>query len=280
MKAAKFALAAAAVLVIAGAARAEDRFEKTCSRTIPYHGGRVTVENSFGSLNVRTGSANSVTVRATIRSSDAEIGRGINIDIGVTEKGGITVRTVVPSISHHGSLSFSIDEEVVIPDEAPLLASNRFGSIDAIGLRASSELVNRQGSISLRDSGGTQRLENSFGSITVEHASGNIEAKNTNGSIRATNIDGRFAAINRFGSVNVNGVKGDLAVQNANGSVDAFDVGGNAAIVNGFGSTRFGRIARNLAVTSSNGRIEGSGVGGTATVHGSLDAIERKDVGG
>src|SRR6476659_7812071 len=182
MKAVKFALAAAVVLAIAGCACAEDRFEKTFSRSMTYRGGRITVENRFGSLNVRTGHGNTVTVRATIRASDAELGRSINIETS-EGAGGISIKTVVPTISHHGHLSFSIDEEVVVPDEAPLLASNHFGSIDAIGLRATSELVNRQGSISLRDSGGTQRLENSFGSITVEHASGNIEAKNTNGSI-------------------------------------------------------------------------------------------------
>src|SRR6266536_2475861 len=149
MRAAKFAIAAAAVLVIAGAARAEDRFEKTFSRTLTYRGGRVTIDNRFGTLNVRTGRGNNVVVRATIRSSDAEIGRSINIETS-EGAGGISIKTIVPSISHHGNLSFSVDEEIVVPDEAPLLLSNHFGSIDAIGLRAASELVNRQGSIMLR----------------------------------------------------------------------------------------------------------------------------------
>src|ERR1043165_7209275 len=179
MKAVNFAIA---IALIAAARRSADNFKKTLSRSLTYRGGRVTVENHFGSLNVRAGHGNTVTVRATIRSSDAEIGRSINIETS-EGAGGITVRTVVPSISHHGSLSFSIDEDVVVPDEAPVLLSNHFGSIDAIGLHASSELVNRQGSIALRDSRGSQRLENSFGSIIVEHAEGNVDAKNTNGSV-------------------------------------------------------------------------------------------------
>src|SRR2546423_11647001 len=197
MRAAKLAIAIAVALIAAAAARAEDRFEKPFSRSLTYRGGRVTVENRFGTLNVRAGSGNTVTVRATIRSSDAEIGRRINIE---TSDGAarIPIRTVVPTISHHGSLSFSIDVDAVVPAEAPLLLSNHFGRIDATGLRAPSELVNRQGSIALHDSSGNQRLENSFGSITIDRAAGNVDAKNTNGSNTATRIDGKLPDSNRI----------------------------------------------------------------------------------
>src|ERR1043165_7227706 len=112
MKAVNFAIA---IALIAAAASA-DNFEKTFSRSLTYRGGRVTVENHFGSPHPRAAHGNPVTVRATIRSSDAEIGRSINIETS-EGAGGITVRTVVPSISHHGSLSFSIDEDVVVPDD-------------------------------------------------------------------------------------------------------------------------------------------------------------------
>src|SRR5438128_7815016 len=103
MRAAKFAIAIAVALITISAC-AEDRFEKTFSRSLTYRGGRVTIENRFGALNVRAGSGNTVTVRATIRSSDAEIGRSINIE--TSDAGGISIKTVVPTISHHGSLSF------------------------------------------------------------------------------------------------------------------------------------------------------------------------------
>jgi hypothetical protein len=137
----------------------------------------------------------------------------------------------MPSIiSHHGQLSFSVDYDVVVPDEAPLYVSNHFGSIAATGIRAAGEFVNRQGSLTLRDSGGRQRLENSFGSITVDHANGSVEATNTNGSISASRIEGKIAATNRFGSVTIDGSKGDVAATNSNGSVDVRDVGSIATV--------------------------------------------------
>src|ERR1044071_1028430 len=220
MKIANFAIAFA---LIAAVVHADDRFEKNFSRTLDYRGGRVTIENRFGPIDIRTGTGRNVVVRATIRSSDAELGRNIRIETS-DGPGGITIKTVMPSvISHHNQLSFSIDYDVVVPDEAPLYVSNHFGDIHAAGIRATSEFVNRQGSLPLRDSGGRQRVENSFGSITVEHATGSVDATNTNGSIMATHIDGKFAATNRFGSVTIDGGKGVVSATNANGSVDVRD---------------------------------------------------------
>src|ERR1043165_5557196 len=192
MKTAKFF--AIAFALIAASLHADERYEQNFNRTLTYRGGRVTIENRFGGIDIRTGSGRNVVVRAVIRSSDAEIGRSIHIE---TSEGasGVTVKTVMPSIiSHHGQLSVSVDYDVVVPDEAPLYVSNHFGSIAATGIRAASEFVNRQGSLTLRDSGGRQRLENSFGSITVDHANGSVEATYTNGSISASRIEGRIAA--------------------------------------------------------------------------------------
>ena len=271
---------AIAIALITAAVQAEDRFDKTFSRSLTYHGGKVTVENRFGDIKIHTGHGNNVVLRATIRSSDAEIGRAINIEMNDTA-GGISIKTVVPEIHRHGgSLSFSIDEDLTVPDEAPLHVTNHFGSIDAAGLRAASELVSRQGSITLRDSGGHQRLESSFGSITVEHTNGDVDATSANGSITARHIDGKLSATNRFGSIAVSNVKGDVSATNANGSVEVHDVGGSAAITNGFGSTRFSNIGRNLTLTSKNGRIDGKGVAGTVSITGSFATIDLKDVGG
>ncbi|HEV2720473.1 MAG TPA: hypothetical protein VG323_10685, partial [Thermoanaerobaculia bacterium] len=125
MKAIKFAVA---VALIAAVVHAEDRFDKTFSRSLTYRGGKVTVENHFGEIKIHTGHGNNVVLRATIRSSDSAVGRSINIEM-TEQPGGILIKTVVPTISHHGSLSFSIDEDLTVPDEAPLYVTNHFGSI-------------------------------------------------------------------------------------------------------------------------------------------------------
>src|ERR1051325_2782271 len=106
MKAAKFAIA---FTLIAAVTHADERYEQNFNRTLAYRGGRVTIENRFGPIDIRTGSGRNVIVRATIRSSDAELGKNIRIETS-DGPGGISIKTVMPSvISRHGHLSFSID---------------------------------------------------------------------------------------------------------------------------------------------------------------------------
>src|SRR5438876_1567535 len=155
----------AVAMLLAAPAFAEDRFEKTMSGTVNYPGGRVTIEHRFGRVVVRTDGGNEVSARATIRSSDTELGKQIHFAIsnGTT---GVSIRTVFPSIhSHDGDLSYSADLQVTMPERAPLFLRSRFGSVEVSGLRAPVEIVNGQGSITVRDIHGG-RIENSFGSIT------------------------------------------------------------------------------------------------------------------
>jgi DUF4097 and DUF4098 domain-containing protein YvlB len=266
--------------LLAGAAfAADDRYESVVDRTVAYSGGRVSIEQRFGNVDIHTSRGNDVVVKGTIRSSSAEVGRRIRVDV-TSGPSGVLVRTVIPQISHRGELSFSVDLDVSVPDEAPLTVSNHFGSINAIGLRAASELVNRQGSIFLRDSSGKQRLENTFGSITIEGANGSIDATNANGAIKAIRVGGNLAAANRFGSVTILGAKGSVSVRNTNGEVELEDVGGNASVINDFGAIRFRNIGRDLVLASKNGRIEGKGVRGGARIDGNFATINVKDIGG
>src|SRR3954462_4451539 len=128
------AAAALVLLILALPLFAEDddaRFEQKFEKNLPFTGGRVTVEHGFGQLVIRTHPGNDVQVRATIRSSDDEIGSRIQIVTGANA-GGVTVKTDIPDIHiHSGSLSYSVDMTVTVPANAPLTARNRFGNIDA-----------------------------------------------------------------------------------------------------------------------------------------------------
>jgi putative adhesin len=271
--------AAIAVALIAAVVHAEDRFDKTFSRSLTYHGGRVTVENRFGDVKIHTGHGNNVVLRATIRSSDSALGRAINIEM--TEAGGgITIKTVMPTITHHGSLSFSIDEDLTVPDEAPLYVTNHFGSIDATGLRAASELVSRQGSIALRDSSGRQRVESTFGSIDVEHAAGDVDATSSNGSITARRIDGKLSATNRFGSIDVKDIGGATHISNGNGNVTVADVRSNLTVETRFGQVRAEHIRGALVVSGANGDVNAADIAGDVRVRSSFGSVFLKGVDG
>src|SRR5205823_7266334 len=117
-------------------------------------------------------------------SSSDEIGRQITVEVSPATAAGVTIKTRYPEIHRRGeSISYSVDLDVTVPANAPLLVKNRFGSIDAAGVRAASEFVNAQGSIDARDFSGRQRIENSFGSIKLQNSGGDTTLVNSNGSV-------------------------------------------------------------------------------------------------
>src|SRR5687767_13920953 len=144
------ALAALLVALSAMPLLAEDddnRFELKFAKDLAFRSGRVSIDHSFGSLAIRTHPGNEVQVRATIRSSDDEIGKQIRI-ITSEGAGGVSIRTDYPEIRRHrGHLSYSVDMTVALPANAPVTAKNSFGNTDVRGLRANSVIENKQGSI-------------------------------------------------------------------------------------------------------------------------------------
>src|SRR5881396_2692603 len=100
---------AAAIVCAAITANAEERFERTFSRTLTYHGGRIEVDHSFGSIKLRGAAGSQVSVRAEIRASDSDFGREIKVT--VSEVGnGIVIRTEYPDrhfTIRNGNFSYS-----------------------------------------------------------------------------------------------------------------------------------------------------------------------------
>lgn len=271
-----------AMLFIAGALHADDRFEKTFSRTLTFRSGRVTIDHRFGSVKVRGASGNQVNVRAEIRASDADFGKQISVT-AAENAGGIEIRTSYPDrhehFSFHGNFSYSVELEVSVPENAPLTVRNKFGSIDVTGVRAANEILGGQGSVVLRNTRGA-RVENSFGSVEVEDSEGDLTINNANGSVRATRVRGSLSITDRFASIAVNDVSGDANIQGGNGSVDIQGVRGKATVHNSFATTHIRDIGRDLVFTGNNSRVEATNVNGGANITTTFDSVTLSDVDG
>jgi putative adhesin len=271
---------AALVLALCAAAlhADENRFEKSFSRTFAYRGGKVSVDHSFGGVAIDTGGSE-VSVRATIRSSDPEFAKLIQI-IAAEDGNGVTVRTEYPERNvRQGHFSYSVDYRITVPANAPLFVKNRFGSIDARGIKAPSEFVNSMGSIHLAEMQGAQRVQNSFGSVDVTNSSGDLTVRNQNGSIHAHEVSGGFDATNRFGSVDIDNAR-TATIENTNGSVTAREIDGPLKIVSGFGSVVASNVKGSAEITNGNGRIEVREVGGNATLKTSFGSISASNIRG
>ncbi|HUP49346.1 MAG TPA: hypothetical protein VNA04_11205 [Thermoanaerobaculia bacterium] len=269
--------------LVTGAAYAKDpgRFDQQFQRNLAYRGGPVIIDHRFGSVTVRTGSTSEVGVRATVRSSDSEFGRQIQIDTSA-ERNGVTIRTRYPerATRHSGKHSYSVDLQITVPPNAPLRVTNRFGSVNASGIAGGSEIVNGHGSIRLTDARGKQTVENSFGSIEVRNIGGDAVVRNSHGSVRAEVIRGSADVTNRFGSVSVAEVDRGAAVKNANGSVSVRDVRGPAAVTNSFASITVQSVTGSVRANGNNARVSVRDARGDVEVTTSFGAVDVQNVGG
>jgi hypothetical protein len=268
-------LAVAAIAIAAASLHADDRFERTFSRTLTFRGGRVTVDHKFGSLKLRAVPGSEVSVRGTIRASDADYGRQIQIVVAEVA-GGIEVRTNYPERHmriFNGSSSQSVELEVTVPENAPVTLHNRFGSIDVTGVKVASEIVGGQASVAVRNTRGAQRIENSFGSVEVDDAEGDVTITNANGSVRASHVRGSLNVSDRFGSIVASDVGGDAQVHGGNGSIEVTSVRGKAIVRNSFGSSRMRDVGRDLTFTGNNSRVEATNIGGAATITTTFDSV-------
>jgi hypothetical protein len=85
------ALPVLTVPLLAGDRDDESRFETKYGKNFALPpGGRVTIDHGFGDLVIRTHTGSDVQVRATIRSSDEELGKQIRITAG-PDAGGVSV---------------------------------------------------------------------------------------------------------------------------------------------------------------------------------------------
>lgn len=274
-------LALAAIVFAASALAASDRYERTVSKTLTLHGGRVTVDHKFGAVKIHTTAGSEVNVRATIRASDADFGKQISVT--ATEGGGgVEIRTSYPESHIHifGEFSYSVELDVTVPESAAVTVHNRFGSIDATGLKGGSELDGGQGSVVLRNAHGSQRVGNSFGSVDVEDVQGDLTINNANGSVRAAGVHGSLSLTDRFASITVNDVTGDADVNGGNGSIELRSVHGKAAVRNSFGSTHISDVGRDLVFTGNNSRVDATNINGGANISTTFDSVTVSNVGG
>lgn len=259
----------------------DNQFELKVSKDLRCNNCRVTIDHRFGDLNVRTQSGSTVSVRAFIRSSNPEIGKAIRI-VAEEEADGVSIKTVFPEIHiRNGHISYSVDMTVTIPPNSPLNAKNQFGETDVRGLRASSTIENRQGSITFADARGTSHtISNAFGGIDVDDVESDLTVNNNNGSISVNKARGRLAITNRFGSVTVDDAKRDVTIGNANGAVTALDIGGTLKVTNAFGNVKAASISGTADITTTNARVDLANIQGSAIVKNSFGSVVVQSVKG
>jgi hypothetical protein len=134
-------------------------FQKTLSLGA---GQSFRIENKFGEIRIHGESGRELKISATIRAqADSReqaqtFADKVQIDVQQTAQG-VEVRTHYPEENRNWfgrkNASYSVDYEIAMPSDAPLVVKNSFGSVNATGVRSRSEFDNSHGSLNVRDTG-------------------------------------------------------------------------------------------------------------------------------
>lgn len=256
------------ILVVAGAATAQDTKPYMVKDFSGQRIERLDVSTSGGSIQVN-GGASSSKVRVIIRSnswnkqlSDKEIADRLeDYTLEVKVSGGILICLAKPK--NEGSFlnnnnRLSIGFEIDVPEKVDTELRTSGGSISMAKLNGNLNFRTSGGSLSLSQLKGKVKGSTSGGSIKLNEAKGDISLTTSGGSITADNSNGNINLKTSGGSMTFNNLEGTINGSTSGGSIRANNIKGDLDISTSGGSIKFTNIEGNISGSTSGGGIEGN----------------------
>jgi DUF4097 and DUF4098 domain-containing protein YvlB len=163
-------------------------------------GGRISLENFNGSVEIRGWEQNTVDITGTKYGATPELRDSIKIDV-VAAPDSIRIRTTRPS-ERRGNCGAKY-----------ILRVPRKVELDSI--------ASSNGSIRVEDIDGIARVRTSNGAIHTANVHGTIDATTTNGGVDVRDPDGPVTVRTSNGRVKADGVRGAFEAKTTNGSITA-----------------------------------------------------------
>jgi|GEM_PF-139865 len=163
-------------------------------------GGRISVDNTNGSVEVIGWEKDSVDVSGTKYASTESLLKDVKVDIA-TSPSEVRIRTLHPSGRRGG---FGAKYVLRVPHKTIL-----------------DHIESTNGSLRAESVEGSARLHTTNGSVRIFKLHGEIDIQTSNGSIEATDSEGAATARTTNGSVTVDGLRGSLDASTSNGRIRA-----------------------------------------------------------
>ncbi|MCK6601241.1 MAG: DUF4097 family beta strand repeat-containing protein [Bacteroidetes bacterium] len=252
-------------------------FEKTID---PAGSKSVTVDHSFGDIQVFGWEENRVEIKAVIKVSarkNSVAEEFLNgIEIVVTEKTDqISIETVYPDQGGK-NISYSVDYRIRMPIRNDATIENSFGSTSITGINGVLTGRHKHGDLRASACFGKVFLDNQFGNLTAVSLGGPVELANSNGDIEISKVAGNLDIENRFGNISVNQAGANLLIAGSNGDIQVSEVKGEAEISNSFGNITMEGVTGSLIVNTRNGDLSLSAITG-ASINAAFCSIDISD---
>jgi putative adhesin len=189
-------LLSACALVFAGdSSRYREDFHYNYPQTA---GGRITLDNFNGSVEITGWDQNTVDISGTKYAETQSLLNAMQIEVS-SSGNAVRVKTTRPD-PHHGNMGakyvIRVPRQTVLEDVASSNGSLRVDDIDG-----NAHLTTSNGSIHLGSIHGNVEAHSSNGSIEVKDVKGNVNFSTSNGSVHAENFEGAFEASTSNGGI-------------------------------------------------------------------------------
>jgi Putative adhesin len=161
-------------------------------------GGRISIENSNGSIEIIGWEKSTVEITGSKYASTEPAMKAMKIDI-ISEPDSLRIRTVVPS-GHRGNYGARYVLRVPHQVELDRIVSSN-GTIRLDSLEGSARVRTSNGTVRVLKLKGAAEIETSNGAVEVTDHSGPVIARTSNGAIRADGVKGQFEATTSNGSI-------------------------------------------------------------------------------
>jgi hypothetical protein len=182
-----------------GFAGSSQRFKEDFHNNYPLKsGGRVTLDNMNGSVEITGWEKDSIDIIGTKYAATESLLKDLRIDIVATADS-VDIRTITPS-GLRGN--FGAKYIIRVPQKAQLeriTSSN--GSVRVESIDGPARLRTSNGAVRISRLNGPTEVQTSNGSVDVNDQSGGITVRTSNGSVRVENIRGAFEAVTSNGGI-------------------------------------------------------------------------------
>jgi len=243
-------------------------------------GMSITIEHSFGNIEVRPGTSNQISISGEKRVSgkDEKITEEFlrEMKLKIDESAGrVIIRAIYPDEKKYKKKvkNFSISYTIEIPSNVRLNVKNSFGNLDLDNLSGNFMITNSFGKLKTLRLNGDAQLSNKFGSITSENITGDARINSQHGSIDIKNVAGNLSAQTSFDPIGVIDVKGDARIFNSHGKITAESIGGEAELETSFSSITCSDIEGKTHIRNSHGKVNASNIRNNTFIKTSFNKV-------
>lgn len=184
-------------------------------------GGRLTVDNSNGSVEISGWDQDTVDISGTKYARTPELRDALKIEVEHSADS-VRIRTVRPS-SRRGNMGAKYVIKVPRRTQLERIVSSN-GSIHALDVEGPARLRTSNGSVRAENLRGTLDVQTSNGGIEVQNLEGSASLHTSNGRVRAEDVRGSLEADTSNGGIHVRLLKPEagrpIKLETSNGAIE------------------------------------------------------------